>query len=121
MTILRFRALCKVNNIEEIDKIIRKDGYKKLNISPLKVANIFHEFRNDDKAAEYAKLETNPELYEEKFNFLMGMEKYLDAAEAALSDKKNEKMLDFINTVLRKKPELKPRIDELCIKYKVRL
>ena len=121
MTILRFRALCKVNNIEEIDKIIRKDGYKKLNISPLKVANIFHEFRNDDKAAEYAKLETNPELYEEKFNFLMGMEKYLDAAEAALSDKKNEKMLDCINTVLRKKPELKPRIDELCIKYKVRL
>ena len=120
MTILRLRALCKNNNSEEIDRIINKEGYKKLNISPLKVANIFHEFRMDDKAAEYAKLETNPELYEEKYNFLIGIDKYLDAAEAALSNKKNEKMMDFINNILRKKPELKPKIDELCIKYKVR-
>ena len=120
MTILRLRALCKNNNSEEIDRIINKEGYKKLNISPLKVANILHEFRMDDKAAQYAKLETNPDLYEEKYNFLIGMDKYLDAAEAALSNKKNEKMMDFINNILRKKPELRPKIDELCTKYKVR-
>ena len=120
MSILRLRALCKNNNSEEIDRIINKEGYKKLNISPLKVANILHEFRMDDKAAQYAKLETNPDLYEEKYNFLIGMDKYLDAAEAALSNKKNEKMMDFINNILRKKPELRPKIDELCTKYKVR-
>ena len=120
MTILRFRTLCQYNRSEEIEKIISKEGYKKLNITPLKVANIFHEFRFDDKAAQYAKLETNPDLYEEKYNFLIGMDKYLDAAEAALSNKKNEKMMDFINNILRKKPELRPKIDELCTKYKVR-
>ena len=50
----------------------------------------------------------------------MSIEKYLEAAEAALSDKKNEKMMDFLNNVLKKKPELKTKIDELCEKYKVR-
>ena len=120
MTILRFRALCKNNNSEEIEKIVTKEGYKKLNISPLKIANIFHEFRADDKAAEYALKETNPELCEEKFNFLMGIEKYIEAARAVLSDKKNDRKMEFINTILKKKPELKSKIDELCIEYKVR-
>ena len=120
MSILRFRALCKNNNIQEIEAIIKKEGYKKLDISPLKIAKIFHEFRFDDKAAEYALLENNADLYEDKFNFLMRIEKYLEAAEAALSDKKNEKMMDFLNNVLKKKPELKTKIDELCEKYKVR-
>ena len=120
MSILRFRALCKNNNIQEIETIIKKEGYKKLDISPLKIAKIFHEFRFDDKAAEYALLENNADLYEDKFNFLMRIEKYLEAAEAALSDKKNEKMMDFLNNVLKKKPELKTKIDELCEKYKVR-
>ena len=120
MTILRFRTLCQYNRSEEIEKIISKEGYKKLNITPLKVANIFHEFRFDDKAAQYAKLESNPELYEDKINFLMEIEKYEDAAEATLSVKKNDKMMKFINIILRKKPELKQKINELCNKYKIR-
>ena len=120
MTILRFRNLLKVGNIEEVEAIIKKEGYKKLDISPLRIGRIFYEFRLNDKAVEYAKLETNPDLYDDKFNFLMNMEKYLDAVEAALSDKKNINT-DYIYNVLRKKPDLKPKILELCEKYKVKI
>ena len=118
MSILRIRTLCKENKIEEIEKIIQKEGYKRLDISPLKVAQIFKEFRLNDKALEYAMQENNNELYEDKINFLIEIEKYLEAAEAALSDKKNEKLMDFLSIILKKKPELKSKIEELCNKYK---
>jgi hypothetical protein len=142
MTILRFRTLLKeklngekaeIDQIDQIDQIIKKEGYKRLDISPLKVANIFYEFLNSEniikknkeiiemKATEYALLETNPDLYEDKFAFLMRMEKYIEAVQAALSNKKNEKMYTFINNVLKKKPELRTKIQELCDKNKVRL
>lgn len=121
MSILRFRTLAKENKVDEIDQIIQKEGIKKLEISLFKIAKIFYEYKKIDKAVEYAKLETNPDLYEDKFYFLFNMEKYLDAAEAALSNKKNPKMLEFINTVLKKKPDLKRSIEELCERYKVTL
>ena len=121
MTILRFRTLAKAGKIEEIEAIIKKEGYKKLDISPLRVANIFYEFNNKDKAAEYALLETNPDLYDDKYNFLMNMNKYEDAVRAALSDKKNNQMMDYIYNVLRRKPELKPKIIEICEAAKVKI
>ena len=49
------------------------------------------------------------------------MEKYLDAVEAALSGKKNDRMMEYVHSVLKQKPELRPRIEELCAKYKVKL
>ena len=122
MTVLRFRTLAKEGKINEIEEIIQKEGYKKLDISPLKIAYILHEFKLDNnKVAEYAIKEPNPELYDEKFNFLMKMEKYMEAVEAALSDRKNERMMEFINIVLKNRPDLKPNIENLCDKYKVRI
>ena len=47
----------------------------------------------------------------------------MDAVEVAMADKKNdrnEKLMEFVNSVLRKKPELKPKIDALCDRYKVK-
>ena len=51
----------------------------------------------------------------------MKMEKYIEAVQAALSNKKDEKMYTFINNVLKKKPELREKIQQLCDKNKVRL
>jgi hypothetical protein len=124
MTILKFRALAKDKKLDEIEQIIQKEGYKKLEISPFKVATILFEVNDKDlkeKAVEYAKLENNPDLYDDRFNFLLKMEKYLDAVEAALSDKKNDRMMEYVHSVLKQKPELRPRIEELCAKYKVKL
>jgi hypothetical protein len=125
MSVLRFKTLAKENNINEIDEIIKKEGYKKLDISPLKVAYIIYEYKTasnnyEEKAAEYAKQETNQDLYDDKFNFLMSINKYLDAAEGAMSNKKNPRMLEYINKVLKRDPSLKPSIDELCEKYKIK-
>ena len=119
MSILRFRALAEEKKFDEIEQIIQKEGYKKLDISPLKIANIFYEFQKNDKAVEYALLEDNKDLYDDKFNFLMLMGKYLEAVQAALSDKKYDLKHELINKVLYKKPELKSKVEELCIKYKV--
>ena len=120
MTILRFKTLAKLKNFDEIEKIIQKEGLKSLNISSLKVAKLFHENNEVDRAVKYAKEEKNQDLYEDKVIFLMNIEKYEDAAEAALSDKKNNKLEEFLNEILRKRPGLKPKIDELCVKYKVK-
>ena len=49
----------------------------------------------------------------------MLMGKYLEAVQAALSDKKYDLKHELINKVLYKKPELKSKVEELCIKYKV--
>jgi hypothetical protein len=121
MTVLRFRLLAKNNKFDEIDEIIQKESYKKLDINPLKVANIMFEYGNKEKALEYAKKENNIELYEDKFEFLLKLEKYLDAVEAALSEKKHEKKMDLVHKVLRLKPQLKNEIEDLCDKYRVSL
>ena len=121
MTILRFNILAKNKKFDEIDNIIQKETYKKLDINPLKVASIMHENGNKEKALEYAKKETNTKLYEEKFEFILKLEEYLDAVEVALSEKKNEKKMDLVHKVFRLKPELKAQIEELCDKYKVSL
>ena len=121
MTILRLSILAKNKKFDEIDNIIQKETFKKLEINPLKVASIMYENENEEKALEYAKKETNTNFYEDKFKFLMNMGKYLDAVEAALSEKKNEKKMEFIYKVLEKKPELRNEIEELCEKYKIRL
>jgi len=121
MTVLRFRILAKNKKFNEIDEIIQKESYKKLEINPLKVANILFENGNKEKALEYAKKENNTDLYEDKFEFLLKMEKYLDAVEAALSEKKQEKKMDLVYKVLRLQPKLKEQIEEICDKYKVSL
>ena len=69
---------------------------------------------NKEKALEYAKKETNIELYEDKFEFLLKLEKYLDAVEAALSEKKHEKKMELVHKVLKLIPQLKDEIEEFC-------
>ena len=121
MTILRFRTLANNKKFDEIDTIVQKEGYKKLDISPLKVAKIFYEYKDNKRALEYAMLENNQDLNKDKFNFIMEMGEPLAAARAIISDKKNEQKINYINEILRVKPDLKPKIDELCQEYKVRL
>ena len=123
MTILRFKTLAKNNKLEEIDNIIQNETYKKLDIYPLKVAKIFYENKIIDKAVEYAKQETNPDLFDDKIEFILNLDKPLDAVEAVLLDKKEDKnkKIDYINNIMGNKPQLKTQIEDLCDKYNVRL
>jgi hypothetical protein len=49
------------------------------------------------------------------------MEKYEDVLEVAISSKNLDKIPDIVNDVLKKKPELKNKVDEICKNYKVNL
>ena len=87
ITILRFKQLFKNKKIDEIENIINKEGIKKLDISYVKIAKMFFDNGNKEKALEYAQKENNELLVEEKVDILIKLEKYIEAAETALKRK----------------------------------
>ena len=98
ITILRFKELFKKGEIEEIEKIIN-DGFKKLDISYTKIAMMFLENGKKEKALEYVLKENNENLFEEKANLLIKLEKYEEAAEVALRIKEQEKFEEIFNSI----------------------
>ena len=98
ITILRLKELFKEEKFDEIDKLL-EGGIKKLEISYIKVANMFLENGKKEKAIEFALKENNDSLLEEKINLLIKLEKYEDAAEAALKIKDEEKCLEKFNNI----------------------
>ena len=98
ITILRFKHLFNSGKIEEIEKII-EGGIKKLDISYIKIANMFLENKETEKAIKYALKENNENLFEDKVNFLIKLEKYEEAAEVAISIKDADKCDELFNII----------------------
>jgi len=120
LTILRFKELFKKGKISEIEGIIEQ-GIKKLDISYIKIAMMFLENGKKEKAIEYALKENNENLYEDKTNFLIKMEKYEDAAEVAIKIKDNDKFDELFNIIaskVGKNPEKQKIIQEIYNKRK---
>ena len=120
LTILRFKELFKKGKISEIEGIIEQ-GIKKLDISYIKIAMMFLENGKREKAIEYALKENNENLYEDKTNFLIKMEKYEDAAEVAIKIKDNDKFDELFNIIgskVGKNPEKQKIIQEIYNKRK---
>ena len=101
ITILRLKELFKAKKFDEIDKIL-EGGVKKLEISYIKVAMMFLEHGKKEKAVEYALKENNDNLLEEKINLLIKLEKYEEAAEAALKIKDLDKCVEYFNNISNK-------------------
>ena len=101
ITILRIKELLKKGKIEEIDKLV-EEGIKKLEISYIKIAMMFLEDGNKEKALEYAQKENNENLYEDKADLLIKLENYEDAAETALKIKDQEKFEELFNIIATK-------------------
>ena len=121
MTLMRFRSLAENGKIVLIEDIIKNSSLKKLSITPINMADFYFEFKNYDLATKYVKLITHQEYFDYKIEMLKYMEKYEDLLEVAISSKNLEKIPDIINDVLRKKPDLKNKVDELCKNYKINL
>ena len=120
MMILKFKNLAEKRQVEKIDEYIQKIGIKKLCISPIQVAKILADYNYFDKAAEYAKLETDLEYYLDVFELLVRIDKLLDAVEVVLKNKKNDDgFMNRINDIRKKRPDLRNDIDDLCEKYRV--
>ena len=101
ITILRLKELFKAKKFAEIDKLL-EGGVKKLEISYIKVAMMFLEHEKKEKAVEYALKENNDNLLEDKINLLIKLEKYEEAAEAALKIKDLDKCIEYFNNISNK-------------------
>ena len=121
MTLMRFRSLAENGKIVLIEDIIKNSSLKKLSITPINMADFYFEFKNYDLATKYVKLITHQEYFDYKIEMLKYMEKYEDLLEVAISSKNLDKIPDIINDVLKRKPELQDKVDELCKNYKINL
>ena len=113
ITILRFKELFKNGKKDEIEKIIEEEGIKKLDISYIKIASMFFENGDKKKSEEYAMKENNVNLFEDKANLLIKLEKYIEAGEASLKIKDRDKFEEIFNTIGKKTANIKELRDPL--------
>ena len=123
LTLIKFRAYDEKNKFDEIENIINKFTLKKLGLSPINMAEIYMEYNKYDKAVEYIKQITDIDYFDYKVDMLKYMEKYEDALEVIISDKYKdpEKMKIMVESIEKKRPDLKKKVEDLCLQYKVNL
>jgi len=107
---IKFKRWAETGKFEKIDMEINNSSYKKLDITPLIVAKILFNVKNYDKATKYIRDITDNNDFDEKIKLLKKMNKYEDAIDIIMKDKKIEKE-EYLNGILREKPELKRLID----------
>ena len=123
LSLLRMKTYAENGNYSDIENTITKVTLKKLGLTPLNIAEIYFEFKQYDKAVEYIKQITEADYFDYKIDMLQFMEKYEDALEIIISDKNKdvERMKQACDDILAKRPDLKKKLDELCLQYKVNL
>ena len=110
LTYIKFKRWAETGKFEKIDNEINNSSYKKLDITPLIVAKILFNVKNYDKATKYIKDVTELNDFDEKIKLLKKMNKYEDAVDIIMKERKIEKD-EYLNGILREKPELKGFID----------
>ena len=117
LTYIRFKNLAEARRFVEIDEIVQKTGYKKLDISPLGVAKILYNVKNFEGAVKYIKEVTDSNEFDEKINLLKKMGKHQVALEIVMGDKKADKQM-YIEGILKERPDLNKYLQELQNKPK---
>lgn len=120
LTLLRMKCYAEMKKGAAIENLL-KEPVKKLGISYINAAEILYEIADYKRAADALKLEKESEHADYKLELLNSMEKYEDALEHIISDKKNDNKAYQVNFILNKKPQLQRKVEELCHKYKVNL
>ena len=117
--IMKLRNFAEKNQFEEINKILEKNNYnlKKLNLTPYNLAQLYYDFKQYDEATKYIKQMIEPDYFTYKIELLKMMEKYDEAVEIIISDKDCDRKEDLINDIISKRPDLKPKCDELFKKF----
>ena len=110
LTYIKFKRWAETGKFEKIDNEINNSSYKKLDITPLIVAKILFNVKNYEKATKYIKDVTELNDFDEKIKLLKKMNKYEDAVDIIMKERKIEKD-EYLNGILREKPELKGFID----------
>ena len=117
----RIIAYGELKKLVAVDSLTKKIPLKKLGLNDLNLAEIYFLFKDYNLAADHIKLVTDSTYFEYKLEMLKYGEKYEEALEVIIMEKNIENMMDFINDILERKPNLRKRLDALCAKYKVTL
>ena len=121
MAIMKIRTLAENGKIDMVTLMVKESSLKKLNLTPLNLAELYFDYKKYDLAAEYIKQINNAEYFDYKVDMLLSMEKYQDALEVIISSKNMDRIPDMVNDILNKKPDLNSYVKELCTKYKINL
>ena len=72
---------------------------------------------------EYIKQINDADYFDYKIDMMLFMEKYEDALEVIISDKYKEpdKIKKLVENIQKKRPDLKKKVEDLCLQYKVNL
>ena len=96
--------------LENIEKEINNVGYKKLDITPLIVAKIFYNIKDYERATKYVQESNDLIDFDEKIKLLKKMNKHEIAIEHIMREKKIDKE-EYLEGILKEKPELKQKVD----------
>ena len=121
MNILKLLTLGEDKKFSEMDDYIKKynNNVKKMGLTYLNVAEIYYKFKNYKKAVEYIKGINEPIYSDYKIEMLEYINDLESALEVIISDKTIGNMAQLVERIIKKKPELQKKADELCLKYKV--
>ena len=123
LTLLKLRTYAERGKFDDIENLISKLTLKKMGLTPLNIAEIYLEYNKYDKAVDYIKQITDNDYFDYKIDMMQYMEKYEDALEIIISDKNKdaEKMKQLVEEIETKRPDLKKKVEDLCLQYKVNL
>ena len=123
LNIMRLMAYGEKGSFIEMDALLKKNNnnIKKMGLTYLNLAEIYYKYKKYDTAIEYIKSINDSFYIEYKVQMLEYINKYEDALEAIISDKNIDSNEYLIDNIIRKKPELKNKVEELLIKYNVKL
>ena len=111
---IRFKNLAEKKKFKDIEEILKKTNFKKLDISPLLVAKIVFNNQGFDTATEICvNYVTDPNEFEGKINLLKSMKKHKEALDVIVNDKKAPNKQAVIEGILQEKPDLRSYWDKI--------
>ena len=119
INMMKLISYCENKKYKEMDNLIKKN-VKKLGLTYLNLSEIYYNFNIYEKAIEYIKLITDPRYINYKIQMLEYINNYEAEIEVIITDKNIDNMNTLINNIIKKKPELKEKVEELCKQYKVK-
>jgi len=121
MAVMRIITMAENGKIDMVEQMVKDSSLKKLNLTPLNLAELYFDYKKYDLAVEYIRQMNNSDYFEYKVDMLLYMEKYEEALDIILSSKNMDRIPDLVNEILNKKPNLEKTVKDLCNKYKVNL
>ena len=110
-----------MNMPQAIESQLEKTSLRKLGLTPLNMGEIYYDYKNYDKAAEYLIQVKERENFPYIIELLRNMNKNEEALEIIISDKEMEQKEILVREIIKKDPNLRNVLNELCVKYKVSL